>query len=93
MEKKYRSSFDPVEDATGQNDNFPILGPWKLGRSLSGIGKTLKPFHAFEHLFDKLTGRRRIVERNVVGNSFQVAQGRFSPDQTSHFFMLRLALS
>lgn len=93
MQKKHGVSLNPVEDATWWNDNFPIRGPWKLGRTLSGIGKTLKPFYTLEHPFDKPAGRRRIVERNVVANSFEVAQGRFSPDQASHFFILRLASS
>jgi hypothetical protein len=51
----------------------------------------LKSLYVLKYPFDEAARRRGVVERNVVGNRFEIAQGWFGPYQASHFFILRLA--
>jgi hypothetical protein len=73
MQQEHLITLDPVEDATGRNDNSPIQGLCQFGRTLSGIWKSFKALHTLKYPFDEVGGRRRVVQRDIVGNRFEIA--------------------
>jgi len=80
IEDVHGGLLDPVEYTARWNDKFSVGRTRKLRRSFPGLRVGLKSFGPVEYLLNIAGCRRRVVQRDVLGDVIEIPQCRFGPD-------------